>query len=322
MTLFSFVFFLFGILSEIIFLLEAASPHIFRMEVAGKAEQEKAGLGKQTTGIAHFNRPAMLLIAGLAVLAALVAGLLELFGAGGVLVYIDSPVISFIFVLLGLFVLAAALLAKSFLPPVNEQSILVALCLVLVSALWGERSLIWLPGWLLTVVPAVVALALLIWRRGFSPLLKAVLYLWYLLSLMVIPFQSGEVAFFHQLEFNILESYSYGILLVFLLVHCLFAVRFFLIASSILVPRNRRWVSQIMPQLFTDEQVPLTRFLPVVALIAILLLVNQYLGLLTKPAVISLCMVLGVQLLSIGQSASHVRPAAPAGVPTILPLKE
>lgn len=295
MTLSGFVLFMLGLLAELVLLFEGSSPGL------AAADRGARSLIDRTLG------PSRQVIAILAVIAGLLIGLFELLRVGGVLVYIDSPVVGFIFVVLGVAVFFAAMMADLFLPVVNEQSILIVQALVLVSALWGGGRLDWLPLAILAGIPALVSLGLVLWRWSFPPWAKALLYLWYLLSLMIPPFQSGQAGFFRAARLTWSESLSFGMLFIFLIIHGLFAARFFLMVSSLLYPRNYKWIRQIMPRLFSDEQVSMPRFGLAALLVAGLLLLNQWLGLLERSTAVSLAMLLAVQVLSRRSPPQDVR---------------
>ncbi len=286
MTASGFVLFTLGLLAELVFLYEGSS--------AGRKVAEG---GVQSFVDRTMSAPRQL-IGIMVVIAGLVIGLLELLKVGSTLVYIDTPLVGIIFVVLGVFVFFAALASPLFLPMVNEQSILLVQLLVLVNTLWGGARVDWLPLSILVAVPALISVVLVIWRRSFPAWAKALLYLWYLLSLMIGPFQSGEAGFFRKVDFTLTEAGSFGVVFIFLIIHGLFAVRFFLMVSSMLLPRNRVFIRQLMPCLFSDEQVPMLRFGLVALLVAGLLAANQWLGLVDRSMAMSLGMLVGVQLMS------------------------
>jgi len=91
--------------------------------------------------------------------------------------------------------------------------------------------------------------------------LKALVYFCYLLSLLALGFQREQMAFFSSKEFTLIEGLVFGMLLVFLVLHGLFAIRFFLMISSLILPRNRAYLPQVMPVIFYDEQAPTAVFM-------------------------------------------------------------
>lgn len=286
MTLATFVLFTLGMLSEMIFLIDAAHP------------LQRYWPGPPTTVWERVFNPPRLLVAILAVLAGLFLGAFYLFGVQETRVYIDTPLVSPIMMVIAVFTFFAALFSDLFIPRVNEQTILVVQGLVLANALGGGRPVDWMPLAALIGVPAAVSLGLLVWGRPLPPALKAVLYLWYLVSLLALPFQSGETLYFRLIDFNWLEGVLFGMLFFFLVSHFLFTLRFFLIVVSLVVPRNRHLAAQFMPRLFFDQQVAPLRFLGVAGLIALLLAANAWLGWIARPLALGLAAALGVQLLN------------------------
>jgi hypothetical protein len=171
--------------------------------------------------------------------------------------------------------------------------------LVLAGALLRGEAGIWLPFWTVTVLPVGVSLLLLLWPRAFPAQLKAVLYLWHLLCLLVLPFQSGQTGLFTQMEIGWGEALTAGMLLAFLVLHGLFAVRFFIITLSLLRRRNRPLVAEAMQNLFYDEQTPLLRSLLVAGLLGILLWANQISGYLDLSLALGMCSLLAIQLMGV-----------------------
>lgn len=292
MPLAIFTLFLYGILSEIALLYEAARPPVSAgLPVSGAPPP----LGAPPI-MARVFSPARALVMLMGPVAAALVGLFALLGIDQVKVYIDTPGINFIFYGLGFFVLAAAFVGVTFLPPVNEQSILAVQALILLNALAGG-VVDWIPMAALTAVPALVCLGLLVWPRSFAPEVKAVLYLWYLLSLLAMPFQSGQAAYFRAPLLTWFEAWVFGGLFIFMILHGLFAVRFFLLASSLILPRNRPAIAPLMARLFSDEQASLPRFALVMALSAGLVLFNKAAGLVAQPVMLGLCVMIVTQVL-------------------------
>lgn len=281
----AFIFFALGMLVELILLGEHS---LGRSSILATRH---AWINRNVTAARAF-------IFGLVVLALILLLVVRVLGLEAELVYIDTPIINIFMLLLGLFVLSAAMAVKFFLPVVNEQTILVVQGLVLYSAFAGGKPVAWMPLAVLVSVPAVVSLGLILWRKPLHPSLKALLYLWYLVTLMVIPFQSNQVAYFRQGNLSLLDAATLGSLLVFLIIHGIFTVRFFLIVSSLLLPRNHVYVQRIMPLLFNDEQVPLGRLAITVLVLAAAILVNRVLGLVAEPVLLAVGMMFAVQFLS------------------------
>ncbi len=289
MPLTDFTLFFYGILCELILLYEGANgSQSVRLGVEPPLISQPL--------LARTMSPGRMLMIALGAAAAALVGIFQLTGIGQMKVFIDTPVINLLFIGLGLFVFAAAFAVRLFLPPINEQAILAVQVLILLYAATGGM-VDWIPLAALTVVPALVSLVLVIWRKPFPPLAKAALYLWYLLSLLAMPFQSGQMAYFRQSNLSWFESWTFGALFIFMIIHSMFAVRFFLIVSSMLLPRNRPAIAMLMPYLFSDEQVSLLSFGLVIGLTAALLFANQRLGLVAPPIALGLCVMLVTQIL-------------------------
>ncbi len=282
MSLSAFILFAAGIFSELLFLYESANP---------SPHQWNSKLLSLPIYSAQLLVGLILLVAG-----GLVA-IFDFIGVGNILVYIDTPFIFILFALLGLVVLFATMASSLLLPRVNEQSILMIQCLLLVGNLWGKQSIDWLPGWLTLVVPAILCFVLVAWRTSFPAWVKGILYAWYLFSLLITPFQSGETAYFLMNEFTYVEALSFGFLFIFLLVNGLFSARFLLLVPSYIIPRNRPLIQQAMKRIFSDEQVSLIRFLVAAGLAAVLLVGNEIMRVLDHSVALSLAMLLGVHLL-------------------------
>jgi hypothetical protein len=283
--------FMLGALTELIVLYERA-----RAPRAAGAQAKAAVGGLLAEDMLHSQL--RLLALGLAVLA---AGLLVLFNLLGIAeqeVYIDTPLVSSLFVGLVVFILFAALAAAYFLPLINEQTLLLVQGLLLAGALFGHRPVGWLPLPLLVGLPLAVSLGLIVWQRALPAWLKAGLYFWYLLCVLLTTFQSGQTAYFEADQLTWFDGFAAGAVLVFMLLHGLTAVRFFLIMSSLLRPRNRVLAARAMPRLFSDEQVPLLRFGLVAALTAGLLVANRAYHWVDTAAALSICTLLGVQLMN------------------------
>ena len=283
MRLDGFVFFLVGAVSELIALLVIQLPMPLPVNRGSRFLARLFTPQAAVTGVLWLTAGGMLLF-------------IRLLGVGGRLVYIDTPFVSIVFIALALVILAAALAGASFLPVINEQTILLTQLLVIAGTRLGAAN-DWLPPAVLAAACAGVSLMVILWPRAFHPVVKAVLYFWYLLSLLVMPFLSGEAQVFQTADLTWLPAYSLGFLLVFLVLNGLLAVRFFLIVSSLILPRNHALLTPVMPCLFSDQQVPLFRFALIAGLLAGLWAANFY-GQWLPPAVaLSLCALLGVQLL-------------------------
>jgi len=286
MTLSAHILFILGVLAELIFLYENAN--------ASKIKP----IWETGNFIQRLVTPGQTVVFFLALIAGLLVGIFELTGVGRNMVFIDTPFIGLIDGALLLLVLFAAFMASWFLPPINEQSMLVIQFLLLAGSLLYTDRVVWIPLWMVTIIPGAVSLLLVLWPVKFSPQVKAILYLWYLLSLMAIPFQSSQTYLINQPDPTWAQAYTSGMLLVFLILHGLFAARFIAITLSMILPRNHALVARAMPALFHDEQMPLIQTLAVTLLLAGLLAANQLTHAVETPLALSLCSLLAVHLLS------------------------
>jgi hypothetical protein len=270
MTLINFILFLVGAISEYLLLIENAYPE-------GIDYTSSSRLKSWFIYIMYNNMSKFMALAlgGLALI--IIAGL-SVMGWGEIRVYINSPLVSILFLVIAIAILIAALLPAYFVPPINEQTILITQALVLLGAFWQRQSISWLPAAVITVVPGLVGLVLLVWKKTFSLPLKVVLYFWYLCSLMILPFQSGQMGLFNSHDFTWLEALSFGYVFVFIFIHGFLAMRFLLLIGALVLPRNRALLNDIMPLRFKDEQVSVVRFSLVAGLALSVLWINQQIG--------------------------------------------
>lgn len=285
MSLSIFFFFLAGILIEALLLYDSAHPVSLYIESLPYYLQ-------------RVFSPVNILCSILAMFAVLLAFGVRLAGLDGATMDMGNSLVSFIFIILGVFGFFAAMAAGIFIPLVNEQSILIVQLSILTSFLMEGNNVPWLPLLPLIIIPALISLGLLFTHRQLPPALKALLYLWYLLTLMVLPFQTGQIAFFLQNDLTPAEAAINGALLLFLIIHGLFAARFFLMVCSLVRPRNHKFIQQLMPRLFTDDQVSLKVFMAVLATSVVIFLLNAGLGFVTSSMALNLCTLLFIQLLS------------------------
>jgi hypothetical protein len=247
--------------------------------------------------VAQFVTPkfsvyaALVLVIGmLGYLAARLSGVLAL------KVSLDDGWVMGMFVILALFLLAAGVIGDGLLPRVNERSILTVQVLVLLLALMEFRQTDWLWLGLLVGIPLAGSLVLLFTRQSLGAPLKACVYLGYLFALLYLSYQTASWAVFSAAELSGVAGLAFGSLCVFLGLHSLFALRFFLIVSSLILPRNRPAIGPMMRRLFSDEQVPPWRFGLFALAAAALLAANAFARVLSTPVLISLLVLLSSQL--------------------------
>ncbi len=172
------------------------------------------------------------------------------------------------------FILFAALAGDKLLPRINEQQMLVIHLVVGVNLLINGESA--LPNWALAMllIPTTALIFQGIWPRVLPTIQRAFFYLWYLLTLVALAFQNGGAAYFEMIEISVSEIFIFGSLLVFLSVHMLAAIRFVLIISSLILPRNRPLLEIIMPHLVHDDQLSLPGLLTIMLVAGGVLVLN------------------------------------------------
>ncbi|HPH95488.1 MAG TPA: hypothetical protein PKW33_06070 [Anaerolineaceae bacterium] len=285
MTLSIFVFFLLGILIEALLLFDCAHP------INGYIQSLHPLLQR-------IFSPVNLAASTLALLAAGLAFLIRLAGLDGPSMDIGTSLVGSVLVVLGVFVFFAAMAADLFIPVINEQSILIVQCAILASFLLEGNQVPWLPLLPLVLIPGIISLFLLFSQKKLPPILKALFYLWYLFTLMILPFQTGQVEAFLHATYTPIQAAVSGGLLLFMVIHGLFTARFFLMVCSLIRPRNRKFINRLMPRLFTDDQVPPKSFLLTFAACVVAILLNQVLHIIPPSLALTLCVMSAVQILS------------------------
>jgi hypothetical protein len=255
MTLPAFIFFMTGLIMEALWLLANAG---------GRSESD-------------WVRKTLGLEAAVLVVGALLAGLVALFGGAQVTVSLDDAWVGWIFVILGLFLLAAGILAPTLLPRVSEQSILIVQFIILVN-LFQPGVVIPIFGMLIfSILPILLILWLVLRKTSPSPILKLFIYFWYLIILVAQTFLSGQMALFNQPALNLFEGFTFGAVFFFIILHGLFLVRFFLIITSLILPRNRKNAIDAIRTIFFDDQISIPSFLLfMLATAAITVLLNRF----------------------------------------------
>jgi hypothetical protein len=233
----------------------------------------------------------MVLVGGLAAVL-----LLRLSGLAAVEVSLDDGWVGAIFVVLGVFLLGAGVIGDGLLPRVNERSILTGQVLVLLLALFEPQQSDWLLLGGLVGLPLLLSLGLLVSRRAVSTVLKACAYLGYLFALLYLAYQTADLGLFGAARISSVEGFAFGSLFVFLLLHCLFALRFFLIVSSLILPRNRPAIGAMMRRLFSDEQAAPGRFVLFAVAAAGLVLANAFWHFVSSAVIVSLAVLLSAQV--------------------------
>lgn len=233
------------------------------------------------------------------VLAALVAYLaVGIVGELNTEVSLDDEIIGAIFVGIGLMALFYGFISVDLLPSVSEQNVAVVHLIVLISLILNgipavDRSV----SLALFIVPSLILLYLGISQRTLRPTFKALVYFWYLILLMIVAAQNDLGNVFNALDLTLFEGFTAGMIFIFLLLHGLFFLRFFLIVSSLIIPRNRPSVAPLMTHLYSDRQLPPARFLLLVVIAAGLLLLMIGLNIFPEQTAINLAVLFGAQVI-------------------------
>jgi hypothetical protein len=253
-----------GIIVEILFLWETSNRQ--------KGVQTKPGI--LAPGLSRLQE-----IIGLTVLASwgLIA-LAEFFNPPlslGVLSFIQNAIIGPSFFFLFVF----GMVIPKLMPCVNEQTIVVITAIVMLS-LVGQVELAWY--WLAALsIPLAGIFLIALTTVAIPPTLKSLLYFWYLACLFLMAYQNNYDMFLKpasELELTLLDYFIGGATGIFLLLHSIFLVRFFLMLTALILPGNRHLIRTAMPQLFSDEQMPRGKFIVILLLAGVLVLVNLQFG--------------------------------------------
>jgi len=238
--------------------------------------------------------------------AALIIGIIELLGPAEYEIYMGQSITDVIFILLGLALFYYGLVDPFLLPHVNEQTVLVVHITMTLGLLLNSQFSMPVWGYVALLGFPTLALAYLgLTKRVPSPVIKALVYLWYLIELLALTLQNDFTSITQPRTVppSLTEDFVTGATAVFLLLHGLFLVRFFLMTSALIVPRNRRYMDIVMPQLFTDEQLPVWQLLALLGLVALVLSLNAFFDL--APNIV----VLNVLVLAIAQGLPRLMPA-------------
>jgi hypothetical protein len=235
---------------------------------------------------------ALVMVVGMALIA-----VSELTGLARYDAYMGQPHVDVIFILLGLGVVYYGLLNPLLLPRINEQTALSVHTTVLLSLILARRGQALAPVLLILGLATLVLAYLALSRRPASPMVKAGVYLWYLIALLGLTLQNDFSALTQPASnpLPLAEAFIVGASGLFLLLHSLFLVRFSLIASSLILPRNRPLIGKAIPRLFTDKQMPRWQAVVIPALIAGVFAANERLGFAPERTLANVLILLLVQ---------------------------
>jgi hypothetical protein len=204
------------------------------------------------------------------------------------------------------FLFVFGMVVPKLLPRVNEQTIVVITAIVTVSLVrWGELD--WYM-WPALLIPFVGIALMALMTVSIPPALKSLLYFWYLVCLFSMAYQSNYEMFSRpssELRLTSLDYFIGGAAGIFLLLHSIFLVRFFLMLTANLLPQNRYLIGLAMPQLFGDEQMPRYKFIVILLLVAVVILLNRQLGFMPNLSLASLLILFAVHFMD---RASQIVP--------------
>ncbi|MCX6067842.1 MAG: hypothetical protein NT121_19150 [Chloroflexi bacterium] len=184
------------------------------------------------------------------------------------------------------------------MPRVSEQTVVLVNVLILQGILPSlAHNMILLA---ILLIPSLLVLLLAFSDRVLLPILKSFVYLWYLICLLIMVSRNNFELFFSSDTANPSTPLEYGIAGaagIFLLLHAIFLVRFFLMLSALVLPHNRHFMVSVMPRLFSDEQMPRLRFLIVLGLAGLLLFINQHYGFVPQLALTNVLILAVVHLM-------------------------
>jgi len=232
-----------------------------------------------------------------------VIALVTSFKLSGLAVYtvsLDQVIIGMLFVGLGLFLVYFGVVDPRLLPRINEQAalsvhIIVALGLALTIEDEGALRIFAL----VFALPTIGLITIGLTKRILAPIPKALVYLWYLMCLFALALQSDFSTVTQPISapFSLFDAFMVGASGVFLILHSLFLIRFFVLVSSLILPRNRRYMGFAMPHLFDDEQMPRWQVFVLQGLVAGVLLLNSKFNLAPNITAVSTLVLIIVQIL-------------------------
>jgi len=281
MTLEVFVLFLLGMALEVVWMWKAAHAQA----------QEKT----VTASVAQMLSDNWIIQAGLVLLAGAAFGGVHLLGIDQVYTSLDDGPVFLLFTLIGLFILIEGLFGSHLMPPINERSVLSTQLLVAAGMLTGAMQLPSTVLWALGIFMLLLSLFLLLQRQSLPPIRKALVYAWYLALLLGLSVMNGDVVLFSARSLNFTSGFAFGMVFIFLLLHALFFIRFFLIVCSLILPRNRKFIGYMMPRLFNDEHVQPLPFMLITLGLTAAVWINSRLNLLPNALFISLCVLVSIQ---------------------------
>ena len=196
------------------------------------------------------------------------------------------------------FLFVFGMLHPKLLPRINEQTIVVV-NFVAIYGLLTTTSLAW-PWLAALLLPSLGVLIMALTMRLIHPVIKSLLYFWYLVCLFIMAWQSNYEMFFSptsEQQWTSLDYFIGGAAGIFLLLHSIFLVRFFLMLTANILPSNRYMITLTMPQLFDDQQLPRLKFFGILALFAVVVALNYFTGFVASVSVLNLLILLAAHFM-------------------------
>ncbi|MBN1264722.1 MAG: hypothetical protein JXA25_04465 [Anaerolineales bacterium] len=224
-------------------------------------------------------------------------GVAELAGENTVTAFLYNLLSSVLMGAAMFFVLIAGAVGGQLLPRVNEYNIISVLLVVVMTACSS--------GWLSSPVMIgavfgillLLLVALVFQRKPPSTFGQVLLYDLYLGSLVFLGYQSDFISVLQGSAFNIREGFLAGSIYAFLSLHILFAIRFAVLSTSFLLPGNRHYAAPVMKKVYREDQVRPLVFLVLLALLIVLLLINNRLSLFPDSMFAGILAILSTQML-------------------------
>jgi hypothetical protein len=239
-----------------------------------------------------------------AAIGAILIGLAELAGENVVTEYLYQALSLVLMGAAMFFVLIAGAVGGRLLPRVNEYNIISVLMIAAMSAY--SNGYLSIPIWVWSAAGALLVLLIaMIFQRNAPTIAgQVVLYVLYLGALVFLTFQSALIAVLLGPDFNIQEGFLAGGTYAFLALHTLFAIRFFVLATSFVIPGNRAYAPLVMKQLYREDQVrPLVSLL-LLGVVSGLFIVNNRSGYVPDALFAALLSIFSTQVLFRSQDSS------------------
>jgi len=204
------------------------------------------------------------------------------------------------------FILIVGSVGGWLLPRVNEYNIVAVLAIVTVNTV--TRGSLTDPYLIAATIglPMLLAAALALQESPPSLASKLLLYLLYVGALIVLTFQGNILEMLAQTSFTLPEAFLFGSTFTFLSLHTLFGVRFFVIATSMLIPGNRIYARPMMNKLFRDEQLSPIVFFFTLGVVVGAVLLNHRFVLFPAETFAGVVVILSTQLLFRSKSTSEI----------------